>query len=311
MKRFKEIVFLKGLKGVGKARIYKFYKEILESDASLEKIVEYVKENEGKLSKEEINTSYLNSLSLDEYVKKHNITALTFLDDDFPDSLSVMGNKMPLILYYKGDLSLLNKKIISIIGTRNPSTESAEAEERFVRELIDKEDIVVLSGMALGCDTIAHEMTLKKRGKTIAVLPGALDKIYPKENDSLASWIVNEGGLLLSEYDPGKVATNYTFVERDAIIAALSEKVFVIECSENSGTMQTVEDAKKYGRPIAFYNTDSINEESFGGNKKISDEKIGYAIDSFDDLQIFLNNDTIGLKDRLLEYQCTINDILK
>ena len=310
MKRFKEIVFLKGLKGVGKARIHKFYKEILESDASLEEIVEYARENEGKLSKEDIDTSYINSLSLDEYVKKHKINAITFLDEEYPEKLAVMGNKMPLILYYEGDLSLLKEKCISIIGTRNPSTESTEAEERFVRELIEKEDIVVLSGMALGCDTIAHEMTLKKRGKTIAVLPGALDRIYPKENDSLASWMVNEGGLLLSEYDPGKVATNYTFVERDAIIAALSEKVFVIECSENSGTMQTVEEAKKYGRPIAFYNTDSINEESFGGNKKISDEKIGYAITTFDDLQIFLNESAGGLKDRLLEYQCTINDIL-
>lgn len=310
MKRFKEIVFLKGLKGVGKARIYKFYKEILETDATLEEIVEYARKNEGKLSKEDIDTSYINSLSFDEYVKKHNINAITFLDEEYPEKLAVMGNKMPLILYYEGDLSLLKEKCISIIGTRNPSTESAEAEERFVRELIDKEDIVVLSGMALGCDTIAHEMTLKKRGKTIAVLPGALDRIYPKENDSLASWMVNEGGLLLSEYDPGKVATNYTFVERDAIIAALSEKVFVIECSENSGTMQTVEEAKKYGRPIAFYNTNSINEESFGGNKKISDEKIGYAITTFDDLQIFLNEGTGGLKDRLLEYQCTINDIL-
>ena len=310
MERLQELLFLKGLKGVGKAKIYKTYMDVISSVANMEELVSYVKKTEEKLTDDEILAAAVNSLFLYDSLIKSNTTVITVFDEQYPEKLKVMGNKRPLILYAKGDISILDRECIAVIGTRSPSQESMAVEEEFLKEMLKDGDSVIVSGLALGCDTIAHKTTVEQKKKTIAVLPGGLNRIYPKENKDLAEEILATGGCIITEYEPDKEATNYTFVERDAIVAALSERLLVIECSLGSGTMKTVEAAEKFGKIVAYYRSKLLDTDIFSGNKQISNQKNSIAITVTEDLKIFLDTPPQNRRGRLEEYQMTLTDLL-
>ena len=310
MERLQELLFLKGLKGVGKAKIYKTYMDVISSVASMEELVSYVKKTEEKLTEDEIRAAAVNSSVLYDSLSKSNITVITVCDANYPEKLKVMGNKRPLILYAKGDISLLDQECIAVIGTRSPSKESMVVEEVFLKEMLKDGDPVIVSGLALGCDTIAHKTTVEQKKKTIAVLPGGLNRIYPKENKDLSEEILATGGCIITEYEPDKEATTYTFVERDAIVAALSERLLVIECSTGSGTMKTVEAAEKYGKIVAYYSSKLMDTDVFSGNKQISNQKNSIAITVTEDLKIFLDTPPQNSRGRLEEYQMTLTDLM-
>ena len=147
---------------------------------------------------------------------------------------------------------------------------------------------VVVSGLALGCDTIGHENALCNKGFTIAVLPSGIHNIYPESNKRLAEDIVTSGGCLISEYEPKATAVSYTFVERDALIAALSKATLVLECGIKSGTMKTVEVAEKLNRKIACYYSKRKIKEGFEGNNYILNTKTSYKVVNKKGLRSFL-----------------------
>ena len=206
-------------------------------------------------------------------------------DDDFPRALLQTLNEdgkesVPLFLFYKGDLSIANRKSIAIIGTRDPSPEGEIAGKFFAKALAE-EGVNIVSGLALGCDTAAHKGALDGHGLTTATLGGGLDKIYPPENTELAEQIIENGGLLLSEYPVGKDTDPYTLVARDRIQAALSQAILVIQTDVKGGTMHAVRAAYVACKPIFTVEyRKNLPADYIGGNKSLIQRGIAKPVGS-------------------------------
>lgn len=181
-----------------------------------------------------------------QVVKRYRF--ITILDKAYPDTLRRIPDA-PLVLFYIGDLALLQeKKSLSVIGSRKPSQEAFPKLEYVLTPLL-KEDWVIVSGMARGIDGYAHQLTLAHQGKTIAVLGSGFEYIYPKEHIPLFNEI-SAAGLIVSEYPPFTRPAKHHFPERNRIISGLSFGTLVIEAMERSGTMITVDQALEQGKEI-------------------------------------------------------------
>ena len=288
MKKFLELLFLQQLKGVGKALINKKYIDALQTVDGLEACIEIVRNINPDFDNDVIQRAMSVAKKKFETIMGYSdIHVITVFDEEYPKRLFNLKNKKPVILYVKGNLEILNKNSISVIGTRAPSPLTYEVAPPFVKEVV-KAGYVVVSGLALGCDTIGHESALCNKGLTIAVLPSGIHNIYPEANKQLAEGIVKSDGCLISEYEPESKAISYTFVERDAVIAAMSKATFVLECGIKSGTMKTVEAAEKLNRKIACYYSKRKIKEGFEGNTYILNDKVSYKVANKKDLRSFL-----------------------
>ncbi len=270
MTKFKEILFLKNLNRVGKAAIYGKYWKLLTEAKNLDDLISKILTFESKFSKEYLQETKQKVEELSEIIINSDINVITVFDENYPKKLEIMGNKRPLILYIKGDVNVLTKENIALIGTRKPSEISQEFEEKLVKNIVNTLDRVVVSGLALGCDRIAHQATVDENKTTVAILPSGVNVITPASNKKLAERILETGGCLISEYEPNSKAFKRSYVERDQIVAAFSDATFVVECGVKSGTMHTVNAAKEFNRQIFAYLPDEITN-SFDGNKFILD----------------------------------------
>lgn len=199
---------------------------------------------------------------------KNDIQAVTFISKGYPIKLKTI-DEPPLVLYTKGDVSLLNKKTISIVGTRTPSDYGKIVCEKFTKEL-SSAGLVTVSGLAYGIDTIVAETSLDCGGKTIAVLGGGLDSIYPASNTNLAKR-VSENGLLVSEYRIGVKPTTYSFVNRNRIVAALGLGTLIVEAGKKSGTMTTAKFAIDQSRELFVVPGNIYSKQSEGTNNLINE----------------------------------------
>jgi len=182
--------------------------------------------------------------------RSNNIHIITPDDIHFPPSLKVIDSP-PVLLFAKGDLSSLTSGMtVVIIGTREVSPFGAEMSKNIARQLALR-GITIVSGLALGSDTAAHQGCLEERGKTIAVLAHGLKMVYPHQNERLANEIVRSGGCLLSEYTPDVRPTIYSFVERDRLQSGLSHGVIVIESAVSGGAMHTAHFAQAQSKRLA------------------------------------------------------------
>ena len=192
---------------------------------------------------------------------------LTPDEPEWPQALQELESP-PLCLYCLGDVSLLRQPAVAIIGTRRASVYGMEQARKFAQRLASA-DVQVLSGLAEGVDSAAHEGALlapaSAAGKTIAVIGAALDRVYPDSRKPLAQEIVARGGLLVSEYAFGRHADKQTFPQRNRIVAALSRQVLVAETAERGGTMITVGFARRLGRAIYAF-PGRLDWPSFAGN---------------------------------------------
>jgi DNA processing protein len=175
----------------------------------------------------------------------------------------------PDMIFVKGNIELLNKFSIAIVGSRDCTDYGIDTAKYFSTEL-SKRDIVIVSGLARGIDTAAHKACIEAGGKTIAVLAGGLDNIYPKENIKLANEIINSGGAIITEYFPDVPPLNILFPKRNRIVSAVSQGVLVIEAREKSGALITANFSKKLGRKIFCVPSNISNNFSIGSNKLIS-----------------------------------------
>ena len=205
---------------------------------------------------------------IDEEFYKYNISAVTFLSSTYPEKLKNI-DEPPLVLYTRGDTSLLSKKSISIVGTRKPSDYGKIITEKWTKELSGA-GLVTVSGLAYGTDTLVAEATLGCGGKTIAVMAGGLDSIYPYQNKDLAERVANNG-LLISEYRPKVKPTNYSFVNRNRIVSGLGLGTVIVEAGEKSGTMTTARHAIDQGREL-FVVPGNIGSPTSAGTNKLIDE---------------------------------------
>lgn len=199
------------------------------------------KEKMLNMAEEELVKTYVVNLA------DRGIKIVTREENDFPQKLLDLSD-CPQILYYMGDLSLANLSSLSIVGTRKPTGYGRIVTERISAD-VSASGVVVVSGLAYGVDSIAHRKCLEVGGKTIAVLGGGFEHIYPQEHHSLAMEIA-EKGLLLSEFRPKYNATKYSFPLRNRIIAGLGDGVLITEASFNSGTIHTKDFALEYGKNV-------------------------------------------------------------
>lgn len=173
---------------------------------------------------------------------------LTILDENYPESLKKIYNP-PWVIYYYGDINLINNKnIIGIIGTRNNSVYGKDMCQKIVKECKEY-NCVIISGLALGIDVIAHKQALDENIKTIAVLGSGIDYCYPKDNQMIYQKIKNNG-LVISEYPNILIPRKNNFLIRNRLIAALANQLVVIEAAYKSGTMNTVTYALEYGKDV-------------------------------------------------------------
>ena len=201
-----------------------------------------------------------------------NVIKINQSDAYYPIKLKEIYDP-PKELYCLGDIRLLNEPSIAIIGARDASIYGRRVAKQLAEDL-SKRGVTIISGLAKGIDSCAHEGSYNNLGKTIAVLGSGIDIIYPKENEDLYKRIIKNGGLVISEYPLGTKPEKDNFPKRNRIISALSSGVVVVEAKEKSGTLITVDCALEQGNNVYAVpgNIDSIN--SRGTNNLIKEGAI-------------------------------------
>jgi DNA processing protein len=174
----------------------------------------------------------------------------------------------PLVLYVRGDVSVLSQPGIAVVGTRHPTPYGSGMAERLAIDL-SAHGLVILSGMARGVDTAAHRGTIAAKGKTVAVFGTGIDVLYPKENTRLAEQILAFGGTLISEFPVGTFAAPQNFPIRNRIISGMSMGVLVVEAAEYSGTRITARCALEQNREVFAVPGNVTNKNSWGPNTLI------------------------------------------
>jgi len=218
------------------------------------------------------------------------IRAFSLHDPDYPARLRRIPDP-PAVLFVKGSIEALHRtKAVAIVGTREP-TQYGEKVARRSGETAAKESFAVVSGLAHGCDTFAHEGCVDAAGVGIAVMAHGLDKVYPAANRDLAARLLDHGGALVSEYPVGTAAARAAFAERDRIQSGLSDGVFVIETDVKGGTMHTVRFAREQRRALACVSHPDkwLAEDKTKGNQMMIGEKWATPIFDGDSLLRFLN----------------------
>ena len=176
------------------------------------------------------------------------IQEISINDKKYPEKLRKIKNP-PAKLYAIGNIELLKKESLAIVGTRHITEYGIKNCEYFAREIV-KKDIPIISGMAIGTDSVAHKTALEYGGETIAVLGGGFGHIFPQENLGLFENIIKQNGLVITEY-PYKVSVkSERFLERNRIVSGLSEGVLIIEAAYRSGTSVTAKLAKNQGKIV-------------------------------------------------------------
>jgi DNA processing protein len=195
---------------------------------------------------------------------------VVLLDDpEYPESLREIADP-PLWLFVRGSLKPLAKRCLTVVGTRTPSGYAQTALKTLLPDTIAGQ-LTVVSGLAYGIDKLAHQISLESGGKTIAVLAGGLDAIYPIDHHQLAEKIVASGGALVSEYPPLSRPKPYRFPIRNRILAGLSALTVVVEANIRSGSLTTARSALDYNRDIWAVPGDIARAQAAGTNYLIKE----------------------------------------
>lgn len=248
-----------------------FWKQI----KSKENIIEYCNSNEIISNKvEELKLIFDSNEDFDSGI-------ICVFDDDFPCiNNKAKDSEKPYLLFYKGNKSLLEdlNKNVAVIGLTDPTEEIKEREKHIVEKLIENKQVIV-SGLAKGCDEIAHRICVENNSSTIAVLPTSLEKIAPASNRQLAQEIVESNGLLITEYYKEAASRNEAigrYVERDRLQALFSKAVIMIASYKkgegDSGSRHAMTYAEKYqiNRYIMYDEKRDANDKQFGLSREFS-----------------------------------------
>ncbi|TSC95353.1 MAG: hypothetical protein Athens101410_603 [Parcubacteria group bacterium Athens1014_10] len=203
-----------------------------------------------------------------EKLEKEGISLITIEDKDYPALLKEIYDP-PVVIYYKGILKKDGEKI-GVVGTRKCTSYGLQATEKITGELVEN-GMEIVSGLALGIDTIAHSSALEKNGCTIAVLGSGIDEktVYPPQNRDLAKKIIEKGGALISEYPCATPPLKQNFPLRNRIISGLSLGTLVIEAPYESGALITARCALEHNREVFAIPGNIYNRNSEGTNNLI------------------------------------------
>lgn len=289
-----QIIALGLMKDIGPQSILKISKYIInnniqvETTESLHSLLRRIEEENlisrfPHVERGSLDESFIKAEKIISNSKKENIGIITYYDDAYPSILRNTVNASgtmspPCILYYKGDINTSMLPGIAIIGTREPTPEGIIGGE-FLSSEFAKRGFNIVSGLAVGCDTVAHKGALRVGGKTTAFLAHGLDMVYPSENKQLAREILDSGGLLMSEYYIGEKMNRYNLVARDRLQAGLSLATIVIQTGEEGGTMHAANATLKAKKPLyAMWFKDEFTRqnEKVAGNHKLVQEGAEY-----------------------------------
>ena len=219
------------------------------------------------------------------FIEKYKISTLFITDKNYPQRLLNCYDSPPL-LYYRGNADLNSSKIIAIVGTRNNSEYGRAACENLIEGLAN-ENILVVSGLAFGIDTIAHKAALKNNLQTIGVLAHGLDRIYPAQNKTLARQMAERGGLL-TEFISNSNPDKQNFPKRNRIVAGISDAVIVVETGKKGGSLITAELGNSYNKDVFAIPGRIHDNKSEGCNYLIKNNKAS-LITGADDLLEMMN----------------------
>jgi DNA processing protein len=195
------------------------------------------------------------------------ITVISCEDPSYPPRLKEIYDP-PLILYVRGNLEVLTKPGIAMVGTRHPTPYGIGMAERLACDLA-AQGLVIISGMARGVDTASHRGAISAKGKTVAVFGTGADVIYPKENSRLSEQMLALGGAIISEFPLGTFAAPQNFPIRNRILSGMSVGVLVVEAAEYSGTRITARCALEQNRDVFAVPGNVTNKNSWGPNTLI------------------------------------------
>ena len=258
----RDILLLQSLKGFGSAAVRTVIAELTQCNQYcvvdlydiLAKLCNSKKIRAQLPTRDEMSCAAENADRIIRHSEMLGIKMFSCLEESFPSRLlntvSEKGKQdVPVIVHCLGNLDVLGKPSLTVIGTRNPNDAGVKAAEFFSSEFASC-GVNIVSGLAMGCDTLAHEAALAVNGSTTAILAGGLDSIYPRENRGLARRILNAGGLLISENPVFTQTNKYNLVARDRLQAALGDATLVIQTSVKGGTMHAAKATLSAGKPL-------------------------------------------------------------
>jgi DNA processing protein len=199
------------------------------------------------------------------------IRKITIYDKEYPDKLKQIKNP-PKKIYIKGNAELLKENGIAVVGSRTTSNYGRKMCKIFVNNLVGYH-LNIISGLAIGIDSLAHKTCIEAQGKTIAVLPCGLKHIYPKNNEILYNKILEEGGLIVSEYELDEKENSDHFRERNRIVSGLSIGTLVVESHRRSGTSITVRNTEEQNKKSFCIPSSLENTRGTGNNEMIRDRR--------------------------------------
>ena len=265
MKKTEFLLKLKLQKGIGYVKLLTIANQLTD-----ETEIEFEELEQIELTEELMDACYraFQDDQLDLMVQQieQQCDVISFFDEAYPEKLRQIY-RPPMVLFTRGDISLLQKEIITIVGSRYPTKYSQDVINRLVPNIVQSGQVVA-SGLAKGVDALAHKAALFNQGKTIAVIGNGLNFSYPMQNFALQEEIVQKG-LLISEYLPDTPPRPYRFPERNRILAGLSQSVIVTEAKEKSGSLITANLALQENRDIYAVPGPITNALSAGPNQLI------------------------------------------
>ena len=267
-------LWLTSIKGISNNNI----KQIESNDIDIKNLINYsdkeiydlknintnIKENIVKYK----SLTYLDKIKLN--LEKQGINYVSIYDELYPNNLKYIYDA-PKILFYKGNLSILKNNInLAMVGSRKCTHYGINCAKSISKNLSDR-GINIISGLAIGIDAYSHSGCLEGEGKTIAVLGSSIDNVLPRRNIKLSQQILDNGGLILSEYHMGSNVYPSNYVHRNRIISGISDGVIVVEAAKKSGALITVEYALEHGKNV-FSIPGNINSCMSEGCHKIIKE---------------------------------------
>lgn len=204
------------------------------------------------------------------FCEKHHIDILFLDDENYPKRL-LNCYDAPTVLYYRGTANLNQPKIISIIGTRNNTDYGKQITENIIQELVSQQ-VLIVSGLAFGIDSIAHKAALQQHLPTIGVLAHGLDTIYPSQHKAMAKDMLLNGGLL-TEFKQNTKPDKHNFPRRNRIVSGISDATIVIETASKGGSMITAELTYNYNRDLFAVPGKITDNKSSGCLKLIQQQK--------------------------------------
>lgn len=220
----------------------------------------------------------------ERFCTAHRVRCLYYTEPDYPQRL-LQCEDAPLMLFALGDMNLNARHVVSIVGTRNATTYGVNFINRLVEDLANRlEDVVIVSGLAMGCDIAAHKSALSQGVPTAGIVAHGLDTLYPADHRHYAARMIKEGGMILTDYPHGTRPHRGNFLSRNRIVAGISDAIIVAESgAPKGGALHTARLGMLYNRDVFALPGRSSDIYSAGCNMLIKNN-VAHLIENADDL---------------------------